>query len=178
MKVNNEKIRELRKKRKLTQEALGEKCVPKLQASAVRRYELGLQNPKLSTLSRIADALEVPVSELLVEALPKKPVFIKVPRLNDEEKRLVFSKMAHSDSMKILADMVQEIEESAGKRLLMDFNDFNFTEETHEILKDIKNNYYLLNEKGHAEADKHLRYACAQIKLLAKIPEYTEEKEV
>ncbi|MDE5801876.1 MAG: helix-turn-helix domain-containing protein [Lachnospiraceae bacterium] len=58
-----EKIKELRSKKGMTQKELGEKCG--FADSAIRRYELGKANPKLETIKRIANALEVPTWELL-----------------------------------------------------------------------------------------------------------------
>lgn len=58
-----EKIKEFRKKRGLTQKQLGDLCG--MADSAIRRYENGRANPKIETLRKIADALEVNVTELL-----------------------------------------------------------------------------------------------------------------
>ena len=58
-----EKIRECRKDKKLSQKQLGERCG--IAEPTIRRYELGKLNPKAETLERIANALEVPVSDLL-----------------------------------------------------------------------------------------------------------------
>lgn len=58
-----EKIKEFRKKRGLTQKQLGNLCG--MADSAIRRYENGRANPKIETLRKIADALEVNVTELL-----------------------------------------------------------------------------------------------------------------
>ena len=60
-----EKIKEIRKKRGLTQKQLGDLCG--MADSAIRRYENGRANPKIETLRKIADALEVNVTELLNE---------------------------------------------------------------------------------------------------------------
>ena len=54
-----EKIKELRKKRGLTQKQLGDLCG--MADSAIRRYENGRANPKIETLQKIADALDVKV---------------------------------------------------------------------------------------------------------------------
>lgn len=57
-----ERIRDTRKMRGLTQREVGEKCG--IAESTIRQYELGKLNPKIETLKRIADALDVPVSYL------------------------------------------------------------------------------------------------------------------
>ena len=58
-----EKIRWIRKKKQLTQKELGEKCG--INQANIRKYESGRQSPKLDTLQRIADGLQVPVEVLI-----------------------------------------------------------------------------------------------------------------
>lgn len=59
-----ERIKKARKEQKLTQAQLGARCGG-MADSAIRRYESGRGNPTLETLQRIADALDIPVGELL-----------------------------------------------------------------------------------------------------------------
>lgn len=59
-----ENIRKIRLKKKMTQKELGEKCIPPIAESTIRRYELGKLNPKLETIQKIADALEVSIVAL------------------------------------------------------------------------------------------------------------------
>lgn len=54
-----ENIKKLRKKRGLTQKQLGELCG--IKEANVRKYELDKANPKIETIERIAQALEVPI---------------------------------------------------------------------------------------------------------------------
>lgn len=61
--TTGERIRAARKNVGLTQKALGDKC--QMPDSQIRQYELGMVNPKVETLKRIADALDIPVSELI-----------------------------------------------------------------------------------------------------------------
>lgn len=61
--TTGEYIRNYRKERQLTQKQLGE--LTGIAEPTIRRYELGKLNPKLETLTRIADALEVKVGQLL-----------------------------------------------------------------------------------------------------------------
>lgn len=56
-------IRKYRTEKGLTQKKLGELCG--IADSAIRRYEAGNANPKIETLQKIADALDVPVAYLL-----------------------------------------------------------------------------------------------------------------
>jgi len=59
------RIRRLREKRGLTQESLAEKT--KLSRGFIARLEMGRHDPSLTTLTRLAKALKVRVSELLDE---------------------------------------------------------------------------------------------------------------
>ena len=56
-------IRKYRTEKGLTQKKLGELCG--IADSAIRRYEAGNANPKIETLQKIADALDIPVNRLL-----------------------------------------------------------------------------------------------------------------
>lgn len=56
-------IRKCRTEKGLTQKKLGELCG--IADSAIRRYEAGNANPKIETLQKIADALDIPVNRLL-----------------------------------------------------------------------------------------------------------------
>lgn len=58
-----DKIKELRLQNGLTQKSLGEKCG--IAEPTIRKYELGKLNPKVGTIKKIADALNVPVSEII-----------------------------------------------------------------------------------------------------------------
>lgn len=60
-----ENIKRLRKKNGLTQKKLGELCNPSVSESTIRKYELGLLNPKLETIRKIAKALNVDVWEII-----------------------------------------------------------------------------------------------------------------
>ncbi len=58
-----EKIKILRQKKRLTQKQLGDLCG--MADSAIRRYENGRAKPKIETLQKIADALDIKISELI-----------------------------------------------------------------------------------------------------------------
>ena len=55
-------IKKYRIEKGLTQKQLGKKCG--INEANIRKYELGTQNPKLKTLKRIAEALDIPVLNL------------------------------------------------------------------------------------------------------------------
>lgn len=61
--TTGERIRNMRKNRKLTQKQLGELCG--IAEPTIRRYELGKLNPKYETLERIAAALHTSTGALL-----------------------------------------------------------------------------------------------------------------
>ena len=62
-----DRIKKYRIEKKLTQKKLGELCG--IGDSNIRKYEAGNQNPKIETLQKIADALEIPVSYLYMGKL-------------------------------------------------------------------------------------------------------------
>ena len=62
-----DRIKKYRIEKKLTQKKLGELCG--IADSNIRKYEAGNQNPKIETLQKIADALEIPVSYLYMGKL-------------------------------------------------------------------------------------------------------------
>lgn len=57
------KVKELRAKRGLTQETLAKKAGVSL--GYIARLEIGMHDPKLSTLQRLAKALKVTAAELV-----------------------------------------------------------------------------------------------------------------
>lgn len=63
--MNNigKKIRDIRTAKGMTQKEVADKCG--MADSAIRKYESGRQEPKLSTLEKIASALNIGVSDLL-----------------------------------------------------------------------------------------------------------------
>ena len=58
-----QKIRDLRKKHGITQKALADKLGTSPQNLA--QYESGKRHPKIETLQKIADALDIPVSDII-----------------------------------------------------------------------------------------------------------------
>ena len=69
------RLRELRQRRGLTQRALAR--ASDLSANAIGLIERGETSPSVSTLHRLALALEVPIAELFVEAGEQTVVFTK-----------------------------------------------------------------------------------------------------
>lgn len=69
-----ENIKRIRKEKGLTQKQLGDLCTPKMAESTIRQYELGFRNPKLETIKKIADALDINIYSLL-EITPEEVLF-------------------------------------------------------------------------------------------------------
>lgn len=65
-----ENIRKFRKERKLTQKQLGDRCG--IDEANIRKYENGKQNPKLETIQKIAEALNIPWEVLLSNTSPSE----------------------------------------------------------------------------------------------------------
>lgn len=80
MTQTGELIRTYRKQRNLTQAELAKKCGTS--AAMIRQYELGKRNPKIETLVKISDALDVSYKMLVTNNL----IFDAVPancKIND-----------------------------------------------------------------------------------------------
>ena len=58
-----ENIRRIRKEKGYTQKQLAEKC--EMYESQIRKYELGKANPKIETIQKIANSLDVDLAELV-----------------------------------------------------------------------------------------------------------------
>jgi transcriptional regulator with XRE-family HTH domain len=59
-----ENLRRRRKELGLSQEQLGTRA--NIQMADISRYESGSRDPRITTVARLAHALEVPIAELLV----------------------------------------------------------------------------------------------------------------
>ena len=58
-------IKKIRKEKGLTQKQLGALCIPPIGESTIRKYELGLLNPKIETIKKIATALDMQLFEII-----------------------------------------------------------------------------------------------------------------
>lgn len=58
-----ENIKRIRKEKGLTQKKLGELCG--INEANIRKYELGKANPKIETIDKIANALGVPIAQIM-----------------------------------------------------------------------------------------------------------------
>lgn len=153
-----ENIKRIRKEKGLTQKALGDKCG--LADSAIRRYELGGANPKIITLRRIADGLEVSLSDLVgddYQAISSDPYFAK----SVEPRRAI----------QILENMYDTWEE-AGFSASNPPQDNEDRKKIYPVArkKELLRAFDTLNYKGKVEAVK-------RVQELTEIPRYTAPDE-
>lgn len=112
-----EKIRELRKSRNLSQDQLAE--LASLNRVTIAKYEAGKVEPGAQALSRIADALEVTVDEILGRADPDQPdddddvMAIREQLRRDPNMRILFEavKKSSPEHLKAAAAMLQALKE-------------------------------------------------------------------
>ena len=107
------RMREIRKKRKMTMKQIGE--LVGASESAVSMWENGKHQPDLQTLSRIADILSVTTDELLGrsdDSLDNDTMQIRERLRSDPNYRLLFSaaKNASPEHLKAAAAMLKALE--------------------------------------------------------------------
>ena len=110
-------IRKYRTEKGLTQKSLGELCGSA--DSNIRKYESGNQNPKIETLQKIADALDIPVNRLLAgkiisrdelkEKLSEYGLTHLVPDTEEERTVLENCKKLNETGKKEAAKRVEEL---------------------------------------------------------------------
>ena len=74
-------IKRIRKSKRLTQEKLSE--ITQISMASIQRYESGKRQPNIQTINKIADALGMPVSELLGNSVKTNDIGIKINELYD-----------------------------------------------------------------------------------------------
>ena len=110
-------IRKYRTEKGLTQKKLGELCG--IADSNIRKYESGNQNPKIETLQKIDDALDIPVNRLLAgkiisrdelkEKLSEYGLTHLVPDTEEERTVLENCKKLNETGKKEAAKRVEEL---------------------------------------------------------------------
>jgi transcriptional regulator with XRE-family HTH domain len=94
----SKKLRDLRKKKKWTQDKLGEKIG--VHGRSIGKYEVGMAFPSKEVLKKLADIFEVPVEYFLVDeenTLGSVPIkdrgllqrFVEVDQMDDDSKHVV-----------------------------------------------------------------------------------------
>lgn len=89
-----DKIKEIRKSKKLTQKQLAE--LVDLSEISIRRYEKGINRPTFEILDKIAKALETPLSDILI--VESDPNLINVNQSIDELKEQFINTNKERDS--------------------------------------------------------------------------------
>lgn len=140
-------IKKYRTEKGLTQKRLGELCG--IADSAIRRYEAGNANPKIETLQKIADALDVSIYDL-----DSNLSLAKIKCLSPQLEKSIFkiSDRLFGESYTTRDALVQNLLNEPVKLL----------EAEDEPILDL---FHQLNNTGQ---DKALE----QVELLTKIPEY------
>lgn len=114
-------IRKYRIQKGLTQKQLGELCG--MADSTIRRYELGLQNPKIETLEKIASALDVSVYALRVRQLPD------IDEVREQMERWGLEELLpRSGEERILMDKCRELNEEGRKEAVKRIDELTFLE--------------------------------------------------
>ncbi len=138
------KIKQLRKEKKITQSELGKRMG--ISQQQIAQYENGKLNPKLETLHRIADALQIPHSVLYNDISPKEK-----------------GELVKRDIMDIINTLNLEIVDIEDKS-----NITGIITETVNKKKNYIKLYDKLNPTGQSKAIE-------QVELLTKIPEYQKD---
>lgn len=151
-----ERIREARKKAGLTQEKLGN--LAGIAGPTIRRYELGLLNPKLETLEKIAKALGVSVWGLRGAELPGYNVY------NFEKGGLtLISEDGDFITGEAAERLLDENYAAQGDILPAEFNDFSiFIGKMDYTISLEKGMYYLIN------GDKRIKITPDDLKTLVR----------
>lgn len=118
-----DKIKEIRKKKGISQRQLGEKMGIKQQT--VAQYEKAVEQPKLATVRKLAEALNVTLSELVVdwttftdEELKKDWSSAKLEHISDGENTFVKAEDFHNYlSEKVIAQNLKLLNRDGKLRL-------------------------------------------------------------
>ncbi|MDZ5608450.1 helix-turn-helix transcriptional regulator [Bacillus pseudomycoides] len=112
MNILGERIFELRKKKKLTQEKLGENIGVGKQI--ISKYEKGTKTPSLETIEKLADFFEVPIDYLLGKSNNPKSTSTNIRELLDNQE-------LHWDGRKLSSEELESMKallEVAVQRML------------------------------------------------------------
>ena len=107
-----QKIREARLEKGLTQEELGK--IVGLQKSAIAKYENGrVVNIKRSTLQKLAKALDLRGSDLIIESNPKEAATLHARVLMDSELMLSIEQYYElsNEKKKMVRDLIRSLAE-------------------------------------------------------------------
>lgn len=135
------RIKKTRKEKHISQKELGEKLG--VSAAMIGQYETGVRNPKIETIQKIADALEVPVTDLLFP--PIDP--------NDPEDQKAFGRYIKDGKVelpKLINGEAAEREFYQSDILPAEFNEFSkFIDKLGYRISLDENQYYLARVNGN-----------------------------
>lgn len=150
MDISN-KIKELRRKKGLTQKQLADKTG--LATITIQNYEGGKYKPKYETACKIANALEIPISDILDSDILDQTYIDLVERSINVTPSVITSHYPVGSTVKDLDDLPFD-------------NNIICTDEKELIL-----NYRMLNSLGRV-------VAVERVKELTEINKYTEQHEI
>ena len=187
-----EKVKLIRQQKKISQQKLGNMLG--VSQAMIAQYENGKRNPKLETIRKIANALEVPFDEIVPFDDGLK-LWLKEKK-EEKSSEHCYTATANGEYT-IYVDIDRNNPLSIALKKLDDggpltpeesliikeyINSDTFREKLAQLparfkkLADsIKRNYELLNTEGQKEADRQVELANKQIELLTKIPEYRKK---
>ena len=163
-----ENIKRIRKDKNLTQKQLGEKCG--IAESTIRRYELGLLNPKFETIKKIAIALDVETYELDERIGKLRDNYAFIYSLKDTIKELesassIESSLSENPYIRFIKQYSKWIEDTEMEisQIKTQIGDIN----TDELFQEEKllNLYNKLNQEGKQRAIEDIEH-------LSFIPKY------
>lgn len=154
-------IQILRKEKGLTQKQLAEKCG--MATGTIQQYELNKREPRQKQLQAIANALNVPIYELVGHDGD-----ILVEKTSAREYNRIMDKQKNGDGftpydVRFVSDFIKN------NTLVREWFAINGLKSHEENMRNIQSSYERLNEEGRKEAAK-------RIKELAEIERYTKQK--
>lgn len=156
------KIKEIRKRKGLTQKQLGDLCG--IADANIRKYENGKQNPKMETLQKIADALGVPLLEFIDDDLVDAAIWLD----GDSEEELITKKInaIMNDSSLSIEEKTKKADELSAQLQIIE--DFHFKNVSNAYNYKISQYMNELNYTGKSKALEH-------VQMLTKLPEYRQD---
>jgi len=154
-----ENIRKLRKTHKLTLKGLGSKV--NLSEQAIGQYERGDRTPNIDTLNKIAEALDVPLSNLLDPESANAFFQDSVDDVMKNSKRLITSKKAEqmvSDKLNLSPSdysQIYEVEIPLRRR----------RQSLNTLINDIDNFSFDINELSNEEINEVYKFILEMLKL-------------
>lgn len=131
-----ERIKKIRLEKGMTQKELAEKCG--IDSANLRKYEAGKQNPKFGTIEKIAEALNVPATDLLNYQIKKDPNAKTFEEMTPEEQKKTIQDLSKKmeSFLKELGESVEELD-TVNRELLLSYYDLLNETGKQEVLKRI-----------------------------------------